>query len=320
MKRLVEFVLSIACACAAIPAAHAQEQPKGIVKVVVTNSAGTQMDAIARVLAEELAKVLGQAIVVENRPGADQIIGLEHVLKQPADGNTLVVTANTGFVTLPVTSKSLRFDPLKDFVAVAGLVEGRSVFGSASTMPWKTFQEFLRQAKEKPGKLNYASASPTSRLLTEALLRAPSIGIQMTAIPYASTSSYVQGIVAGDVHFAMMSETVALTLGERFRPLVVTGTTRMAAYPEVPTFQELGYPQFRGQAYSALVRAGTPQAVRERYSAAISQVLKEPAVKARFANLQLEVLPDTSADAATRSLREEAHRNAETAKAIGLTN
>jgi tripartite-type tricarboxylate transporter receptor subunit TctC len=128
---------------------------------------------------------LGQPVVVENKPGADAIIGFEYVARQlPADGYTLVIAAVSGLATLKLTSKDLRFDPLRDLPPLTDMVEGKYVFGSSSGQPWKSFAEFVSYAKAHPGKLNYGASSTTVRMQTDALMR--DLGLDTVYVPYRS--------------------------------------------------------------------------------------------------------------------------------------
>lgn len=302
--------------CLLAPAlAAAQDYPNRPIKMVVANTPGTIADILGRVMATEMAKTLGQPIVVENRPGANAIIGLEYALKQPADGYTLISTAVTALASLPVTVKELRFDPLKDLPPIIGLVEGPYVFGSPAGAPWKNFAEFVAYAKANPRKLNYGSPAPTVRLPIEALIR--DIGVEIVHVPYPGGGPYMQAIVANEVQIGLIPESAAKTFGEKFRPIAVTGERRLAAYPDVPTFKELGYPQIRGLAFSLNVPAGTPKAAADKLHAAASRALKDADIKARIAKMGFEIV-DQSPDVAAKALADEARFLSDVARKIGL--
>ncbi len=302
--------------CALAPAlAIAQDFPTRPIRMIVANTPGTIADILGRVMATEMAKTLGQPIVVENKPGANAIIGLEYVAKQPADGYILVSTAVTALASLPVTVKELRFDPLKDIPPLIGLIEGPYIFGSPAIAPWKNFTEFVAYAKANPRKLNYGAPAPTVRLPIEALIR--EIGLEIVHVPYPGGGPYMQAIVANEVQMGLIPESAAKTFGEKFRPIAVTGEKRVASMPDVPTFKELGYPQIRGLAYSFNVPAGTPKFAADKLYAAASRALKDPDIKARIAKMGFEIV-EQSPEVAAKALNDEAKFLADVAKKIGL--
>lgn len=292
-----------------------QDYPNRPIRLIVANSPGTIADILGRVVAAEMSKTLGQAIVVENKPGANAIIGLEYVLKQPADGYILVSTAVTSLASLPSTVKDLRFDPLKDLPPLIGIAEGPYIFGSPTVAPWKNFAEFVAFAKAHPKQLNYGSPAPTVRLPIEALIR--ELGVDIVHVPYSGGGPYMQAIIANEVQMGLIPESAAKTFGDKFRPIAVTGTKRLASYPEVPTFKELGYPQIRGLAYSFNIPLGTPKIAVDQLYAAASKALKQPDIKARIQKMGFEIT-EQSAETATQSLLEEAKFLAAIAKKIGL--
>lgn len=263
-----------------------------------------------------MSKTLGQPIVVENKPGATTIIGYEYVAKQvPADGYTIAAVLVTDLATLPVTVKDLRFDPLKDLPPVIGLAEGRFVMGSAAHLPSKSFNELVANAKANPGKLNYGSASVIGRLSAEAVIR--QLGLDIVYVPYASGAAYLKGLVAGEVHMGFLAASAARNFGDKFRVLAVTGEQRMPALRDVPTFAELGFPNLRGLSHSLNAPAGIPKAAFDKLHAAASRALQQPAVRAGFQKLQLEIT-EQSAEVANRRAAEEARYLADIARKAGI--
>lgn len=294
----------------------AQEFPAKPIRFIVANTPGTLPDLVSRVMGPEMSKVLGQPVIVENKPGAQQLIGYEYVARQaPADGYTIVAISIASLASLPLTVKDLRFDPLKDLPPFMGLAEARYTFGLASQLPWKTFKELMAHAKANPGKLNYGASSPLSKLTMEAFLR--DVGINVVHIPYSSTGAFLQAITSGDVHMVFLTEGSVISLGDKFRVLAVTGLQRTAAFPDVPTFAELGHSQIRSVGWSLNVRNGTPKAAIDKLYAAASQALKETEVRAVFAKMRLGIVAQPS-DVAVKQLAEEAKRYAEVAKKAGI--
>lgn len=297
--------------------ATAQDYPTKLIKWIVPNAPGVIEDILARVIAPEMSKFLGQSIIVENKPGAESIIGYEYVAKQvPADGYTLVSVHVQGLVTLPVTVKDLRFDPLKDLPPLIVLSEARYVFGSAFRLPWKTLNELAAYAKANPGKLNYGSSNSNLRLSAEVVIR--DLGLNVVHIPYKAGAAYVLALTAGDeVQMGFLNEAAAIRLGEKFRVLAVTGEQRRAPFGDVPTFAELGLTRIPSVSFSLNVPAGIPKAAFDKLYAAASRALQLPEVKARFAKLGLEIAEQTP-EAAAKNLAETAKLYADIAKKVGI--
>ena len=306
--------LALACGLAG-GTATAQDYPSKSIRIVVPSTPGVPQDVIARVAGAEMSRTLGQPMIVENKPGADQVIGLEFATKQPADGYTVVLVAVGSLATLPVLVKDLRFDPLKDLPPVVTMAEGRYVIGSSAKLPWKTFQELVAHAKANSGKLNFGASNNSVRMLAEAITRGN--GMNVVYVPYSQASAYLNAMVAGEVDMGVLAESATLSFGDRFRTLAVTGTQRRPPLMDVPTFAELGMPQIPGTTYSLNVVAGTPRPIVDKLYAAALQALQQPGVRDQFAKLNMTVVADTP-EVAARKLVEDARFYADIAKRIGL--
>lgn len=308
--------LLLCCVCWA-GAVASQEYPSRPIKLIVANPAGTGNDVIARIMAGEMAKSLAQPIAVENRVGANSVIGFEYVARQePADGHTLLLVSVPGLATLPSLVKGLRFDPLKDLPPVIGIAEGKYFFGSSAKLPWKTFAELVAQAKANPGKLNYGTSSPLARLTTAALMY--ELGLDVVHVPYAAGGgAYIQAVINGDVHMVFAGEATVISLGDKFRVLAVTGDKRQAPYLESPTFAELGHPRIPALGYSLNVRNGTPKGVIDKLYTTASKVLQQPSVRALFAKNQFDVVEQTP-EMAARKLADVAKFLSDVARRAGI--
>ena len=313
-SRVVAVVLAVSGVVAAVTA-FAQEYPNRAIRIVVPSTPGVPQDIIARVAAPEMSKMLGQPIFIENKPGADQVIGLDFVNKQPADGYTLVLVAVGSLVTLPILAKDLRFDPLKDFPPVTTMAEGRYVIGSSASKPWKTFQELLAQAKANPGKLNFGASNNSVRMLAEAITRGNGLGV--VYVPYSQASAYLNAMVSGEVDMGVLAESATLSFGDRFRTLAVTGSQRRAPLLDVPTFTELGMPQIPSTSYSMNVATGTPKAVVDKVYAATLHAMQQQGFRDQMAKMYMVVIADTT-EAAAKKLSDDARFYADIAKKIGL--
>lgn len=297
--------------------AIAQSQGNQPIRIIVANSPGTVLDSLARVVGSEMSKFLNRTLIVENKPSSNSIVGYEYVARQmPADGNTMAVVAPRELEILPLIAKDLRFDPLKDLVPVIGLGEGRWIFGSPSTAPWKTFGELVAHIRKNPGKSNYGATSSQIRFPMIILIQ--DLGLDVVHIPYSGGGPYFQALVAGEIQMGFAAEAPAISFGGKFRALAVTGEQRREPFQDVPTFKELGLPKITGVSYSFNVRSGTPKSTIDNLHAAASKALDQPEVKAVFTKLRLEILKE-SPEVAARRLAEEAAVLADVAKKAGIT-
>ena len=296
--------------------AAAQDFPNKIVRIVVPNSAGTILDLLSRIMAPDMSKSLGQPVIVENKPGANNIIGLEYVAKQaPADGYTIVTSTVSVLATLPILVKDLRFDPHNDLPPLIGLVDTRSTLSASAKMPYKNFRDMVAYAKANPGKLNYGDPSPAVRLVMEIILR--ETGINVVRVPYAAAGPYQQAVAGGEVQIGILGEAAVANWGDKISVLAVTGEKRLPSLPNTPTFAELGLPQVPGQSTSMNVRAGTPKAAMDKLYAAAVFSLSQPEVKAQFTKLQSEISIETP-EVAARKLAQQAKMFGDVAKAAGI--
>lgn len=313
--RLVKMALFNAAISLLPSQAMAQDYPNRPIRFVVPSTAGATSDLLARVIATEMSKILGQPIVVDDKPGANQVIALENVVRSPADGYTVGVVGVDGVVLLPLTTKALRFDPMNDLVPVAGLAEGRYVLAGSADRSWENFNELVAFARANPGKLNYGSSVHQVRF--PILLLIQKLGIDVVHIPYSGGAPYLQAIVSGTIDFGIISEGRVSAMGTRARLFAITGKNRIASHPDIPTFAELDFPQVKGAGYSLSVRAGTPKAVIDKLSAAAAVALERAEVKIALANLMLESSYEKP-EVAARTLVEQAGFYAELAKKINI--
>jgi tripartite-type tricarboxylate transporter receptor subunit TctC len=264
----------------------AQDYPNRAIQMIVPNAAGTNGDILGRLMAAEMAKVLGQPVVVINKPGADSIVGFEYVAKQaPADGYTIVVTSVSNLSILPSIVKDLRFDPLKDLPPFMGFATSRFVFASPVTKPWKNMAELVTYAKTNPGKLNYGTASANIRLGSEAVIS--NYGLAMERISYPSGGPYLLAIARGEIDMGFLGEQQA---NDKVRVLAVSGTKRAPAFPDAPTYAELGMPPLPGIDYSLNARAGTPKEAIAKLHAAAQFAIRQPGLIERLNKAQWDVV------------------------------
>lgn len=284
---------------------HATTFPAKPVRLVVANGPGVFVDTVARAFVDEMAKQLGSTIYVENKSGAQGLIGYEHVARDAAaDGHTMVIFTVTDVALAPLAIKDLRFNvsDLQPLIAIGG---GRLTLTSPATAAWNTFAEFLAVAKATPNKYNYGWS--TYAYQAPMLALTADLGVEMTSIPYGSGPAFVQGLMAGDTQIAMTTETLSST-NNKLRPLAVSGKERSAVLPNVPTLAEIGLPNLPGWTLALAVRRGTPkEAVDALYNAAF-KAKQQTSLRERFSNLKVELAPESEStpEAVSKSIRDQA--------------
>lgn len=316
LKRPLRTTLCLFAAMAVAGPLAAQEFPLKPVRIIVAGSPGTAPDIVARVVGGEMPKFLGQPVVVENKPGAAEMLGYEFVARQvPTDGYTIALGTVSSLALMPLIMKDLRFDPLKDLPPVIGLTEGRLILTTPVNIPWKSFKEMLERVKAAPGKFNFGAGTPSSRF--PMLVTMQQLGLDIVFIPYSTGGPYVQGLLAGDVQLGFLGMNSGIVYKDKLRVLAVTGTERRAPYPDVPTFAELGLPQIHGLSHMLNVPVGTPRAAMDKLASAASQAANQQTVQGQMQKLGLDILV-RSADEANRYMQDEARSYAESARRAGV--
>lgn len=301
-------------ALASLPA-MAQEFPAKPIRIIVANSAGTIADLAARLLGQEMSKILGQPIIVEAKPGANQIIGLDYVLAQPADGYTTILSYNSPMATLPVIVKDLKFDPQKDLRPLTTIFSIRAYLVAPTKRSWANFNDMVADVKSNPGKMNYGSNNVAIRLVFEAMLR--DLSLNVVHIPFSGAGPLIQGVATDQVQLVITNEANLISFKDSIRPLAITGDARLPRYANLPTLKELGIPHMRNADYTLSIRSETPRPVSDKLYAAALQALKAQPLLDGFGKLGFEAVGDTP-EAAARKLADEAATYAEVAKRVGL--
>lgn len=286
------FLRTLACAALALGcSAPAWAQPATI-RLVVGYPAGATSDLLTRVMAEELSKRLNRPVIVENKAGAGGRIANELVKAAPADGTTLLMTPVATMAIFPHSyAGQLRYDPFKDFAPVAHLSNFQLGLGVGAAVPARTIKEYVDWVKADPAKNGfYGSAAPGSIPHFFGVMFGQAAGIPLTHVPYKGTAAAMQALAAGDI--AALSTVAAdirtLVRGDRARLLAVAGDARDPAFPDVPTFKELGYDLVAKPWYAMFAPAGTPAPVLAELSKALTDAVADPAVNARLVEMGLE--------------------------------
>ncbi|MDB5857239.1 MAG: hypothetical protein JWQ76_928 [Ramlibacter sp.] len=281
------------------PAAQAQAWPTRPVKLIVPFSAGSGTDILARILAEQLTRSTGQAFVVDNRQGADGILGTEQVVKATPDGYTLAVIPSSPIAMNPALYK-LPFDPIKDLIPVANIASVGCVLGVQPELPINNVAELVAYAKANPGKLNYAAGSTFTHLAGEMFKHIS--GTNLQAIPYKGTAPQVTAMLGKEVEviFDPFLGVQHIKAG-KIRPLAVTSSRRSSVFPDLPTLQEAGLKDYQVETWiGVFAPVGTPKAIVDQLHREVNRIFATPEARAKLADLSYDPLPDTQEQFAKR--------------------
>ena len=269
-------------AAAANPAAvGAQAYPAKPVRLMVPFVPGGNTDIIARVVAPEMSKALGQQLVIENRGGGGSTIGTEVVAKSPPDGYTLLLVS-AAHVINPAMIKKLPYDSIRDFAPISVVADVPTAFAIHPTLPVKNVKEFIALAKARPGQLNYSTAGRGTVGHLSAELLSSIAQIKMVHIAYKGTGQSITDLIAGHVQlqFSSMPAVINHARAGKLRLLAQTGEKRSAAAKDVPTMLESGVKGFVvSSGFGLLAPAGTPRPVIDRVHGALLKALAEPNVR-----------------------------------------
>jgi len=282
IRRLLAFIAALATT-----AALAQgDYPNKPIKLIVPFPPAGGTDTLSRAIAQSITNDTKWTIVVENRPGAGGNIGLDAAAKSPPDGYTIAMGQTANLAVNPALYSSLPFDPLKDFAPIALLSSQPLIVVVSATSPYKSLKDLVDAAKKNPGKVNMASAGNGTIGHIGGEIFQRRAGIKMTHVPYKGAGQAVTDLMGGSVDtiFGNTQSVGGLVAGGRLRPLAVTSPKRLAAFPDVPTVAESGYPGFEAATWSGLVApAGTPKSIIDKLNAAANTALATTEMKTRLA-------------------------------------
>ena len=305
-------------ACAIVTAQAQSDYPSRPVRIVVPSEPGGGTDITARILAERLSQAMGQQFVVENRPGAGQMIGTEQVARAPNDGYTLLVAA-AAITILPATNPNVKFDILRDFVPVSQLVSSPSMLVTPIKLPFNNLREFIAGVKAKPGEYNFGSAGPGTQPHMAMELFRVMAGLDMQHVPYKGIAPALNGVIAGQVSAIIINPLSAKSQIEagNVRGLGISSATRSAIMPDLPAIAEAvpGYEAI--QWYGLFAPAGTPAPVVARLHKEIAAALKSPEMQKRMAADAAEAVGNTPAEF-TEQIKSELDKWAKVAKAANI--
>jgi tripartite-type tricarboxylate transporter receptor subunit TctC len=320
-KSATRLLAGMVLACAG-SAAMAQAFPSRTIHIVVPYAAGSIPDVNARVVGDKLGQSLGQAIVVDNRPGASGAIAMDSIKKAAPDGHTLMVVDNGPLTVNPNVMRKLSYSPEKDLVPISLLGNAPLVLAVGANSRFRTLAEMIAEAKANPGKISYASAGVgTMHHLGAAMVESGS-GTQMLHVPFKDLWQRVAGMTAGDVDWTLTSSNslTAFLKSGKVRILAAAGRTRLAELPEIPTIAEAGgIPGYELNVWIALMGPrGIPEEVVARLNRDVTRILEHKDVKDRFAAAGLEPAGSTARQLADM-IRSDTARFAEVVKRTGIS-
>jgi len=316
----ISFCLFPFAFCLGIAAAAAQQYPSRPIRLIVPQSAGGSTDVIARVVAQRMTETLGQTVIVDNRPGAGSLNGIEIVANAAPDGYTLLGVA-ASYTINPALHKKLPFDPIRDFAPITQLATLPHLLVVHPSVPVNSVKELIALAQAKPGALNYASSGIATSTHLAAELFMYMTRTSMVNVPYKGGAPAMVGMLSGQcqLNFATISTALPHVRSGKLRPLAVTTAKRSVAAPEFPTIAEAGVPGYEHASWVGLLAtAKVPQAVITRLNAVAVKAAHAPDVKAALLKDGLEVTGTTPAEYAA-IIKTEIAKWIKVAKAAGIT-
>lgn len=295
MKTLAKLLIAAALFAASLTAANAQSYPIKPVKLIVPSAPGGFTDVVARILSQRLSTVLGQQFIVENKAGAGAVIGTDFVAKSAPDGYTLVIVSSNHVIS-PWIYKTVPYDPLKSFVAVAKLVDSPYVLLVNPKVPARNVQELVALAKAAPNTIHYASSGNGSSQHLMGGLFASLSGAPIVHVPYKGSSGAATDLVAGIVEssFAGVPNALAQVPQGRLKALAVTTAKRIPQLPDVPTLQEAGVPGYEASVWLALLApAGTPREIVTKLNTEINKLMSSAETRKAMYDAGVEVSTST---------------------------
>lgn len=288
--------------------ASAQTYPSKPIRLLVGFAPGGAADIVARTVGDPLGRLLGQGIVIDNRPGAGSSMAAELVAKAAPDGYTILIASPSSQSVNPVMSK-VGYNPEKDFAPISKITSSPLVVAVNPGLPVRSIPELIAEAKKAPGRLNFASSGNGSAPHLAAVLFSSVAGVEMVHVPFKGGAPAVQSVVAGDtqVTFATPPTVLPMIHAGRLRGLAITGRTRSAVVPGLPGMEEAGLPGYDISFwYGLFAPAGTPPEVIKRLFEATALVMQRPELRQSLARDGTDVSTSRSPEDFAAFLREEA--------------
>jgi len=277
-----------------VPAAAQSDYPTKPIKVVVGFGAGGGTDILARLVGAKLSQILGQQVVIENRPGAAARLAAEYVAHQPADGYTLLASPIGAMSIAAAVYSDLKYSPTKSFIPIALIGQFPLILAVSPSNPAHNVKELVAYAKQHPNKANYPSTSPAFVIPMEELKLAS--GMPGVMIPYKSSNEMILSVMEGQSMMTIVDPppTVPQVKAGKLKALAVTGNERLPELPDVPSMTEAGYPSVDVHLWSGMFApAGTPPAIVAKLEKSLAEAIHDPGVSARLKNMAINPSNDT---------------------------
>ena len=319
-RKLLPLVLGACCAPSAWAQSPAGDYPNRSIRIIVPLAAGGNVDIVARTMAEQISRILGQSVLVENRAGASSLVGTQLVARAAPDGYTLLAIANT-FATVPSLVLKPGYDPLKDFAGITLTCLVPQVLIVNPAFPAQSVRELISLAKAQPGKISYASSGNGSTGHMAAELFSRQAGVKMLHVPYKGNSQALVDVIGGQVTmmFDQVSTSAPQIRAGKVRALAVTSLKRSPLLPDLPTADEAGLPGFEDITFNGLVApAGTPREILARVNRAVAEAVRARDLYKRFLERGIELVASPSPEDFTLYVRAEFEKKGRLAREAGI--
>ncbi len=304
MRLLRFFVLGLVLLAGAA-GAQTYPDPAKTLRIILPQAPGSASDVLARALAKSINDTTGWTTIVEYKPGAETVIGVQALLNAPLDGYSVLMVSSSTPVLNPIMIPNLPYDPFRDFVPLVGVSKLGLTMNLGPSTSFKTAREFIAAAKANPGKYTFASSTTTTRLAGELLQSVA--GIKLLNVPYKGTAAGATALAAGEVDL-MLVDASSINMhwqSGRVRPVAVTGGTRVKAYPNMPTLKEEGQPEYELTAWFATYFArGTPPELARTMRDILRKAMQQPLMVETLAKTGMEPL-ELAGDDITAMTRKE---------------
>jgi tripartite-type tricarboxylate transporter receptor subunit TctC len=291
MQRIALICVVIASAVLATPLHAADTYPVRPVRMIVPYAPGGNADIQARYIAERLTDALGKQVVVDNRAGANGMIGMELAARSPPDGYTLLLVANT-FTVNPGLHSKVPYDTVKDFQPISLVGDTPLLFIGNPAVAANSVKEVVALAKSRPGQINYGTSGGGSPSHLAAALFEVTTGVKLVHVPYKGMAPANLGVMTGEIQLGFPSMTSVLphVKAGKLKAFAITVKSRSALAPAIPTMEEAGVPGYEASIWNGLLApAGTPRPIVNRLNEAVAQILKSPEAQERYANVGAEI-------------------------------
>jgi len=309
-----------AALCAMSSPAGAQDYPIKPIRLVVPFPPGGPNDIIGRVVGQKMQELLGQLVIIDNRPGAGGVLGTDNVAKSEPDGYAIAISSAGALAISTALQEKMLYDPLRDLAAVTLVAKVPELLVASTTVPVATVAELVALAKSRPGAINYGSTGPGSMPHLAGELLRTSARIDIVHVPYRGAAPAVNDLVGHQVQIMFLDVPILLPQIQAgaIRPLAVGGQLRVPSLPDLPTMSELGYPQIEADNWYGMVApARTPRPIVAKLNAAAVAALKAPEVQEKLAT-QGAILIGDSPEEFADYIRGEIAKWSKVAQAAGI--